>query len=77
MLFNFKKMGRKTKINLLEGLALGAGLVGGVILLNALGEGNPEIMQNLYLQGSFGVAGAGAISTIYREGRAKNKDGKY
>ena len=43
MLFNFKKMGRKTKINLLEGLALGAG----------------------------------AISTIYREGRAKNKDGKY
>lgn len=77
ILLNANKMGRKTKINILEGIALGAGLLGGVVLLNALGEGNSEIMNHPYLQGLFVTAGAGAISTLYREGRAKNKDNKY
>jgi len=73
MFWIIKKMGRKTKINLLEGIAIGAGLLAGTILLNALGEGNSNIMKDPYVQGLFVTAGAGAISTLYREGRAKNK----
>ena len=66
-------MARKTKINLLEGIA-GIAAAGDItILLNALNQENPNILDNFYVQALALVARAGAISTIYRESRTKNK----
>lgn len=64
-----------SKLNLLEEIAVGAGIVNVMILTdNLLSQGNPEIIYNPAVLILSGITVAGGISAIYRVvGRAKEE----
>jgi len=69
-------MGRKTDINFLENLAIGAGIAFVLVVGNGIKERGYKFYEDPVALTLGVVTAAGALSAIYREGR-KKEDSRY